>query len=207
MIQKWVRPPPIIPIHTNWTLPLSIQNYIPILPPKTIQSMKKWPNPNMFHPELPTKNYPNPPKKSATPWNPTKSHEIPTTFSPFRLLFSASSAVKTTFPVAAPGDAGSPRVSRCHRSVDETSSVGCSSWVMSSGFRRSRAEPLEIKPGGRWRVNYLGWLLNHKYSIADEAWWKLGLLTMTNYSWLVDVGCFLWLSIVGCLGLITIVEP
>ena len=57
-----------------------------------------------------------PPRAVRIPWAacipPMSSGDVSvrtrTTFSPLRAAFSASSAVKTTLPTAAPGDAGSP---------------------------------------------------------------------------------------------------
>jgi hypothetical protein len=66
------------------------------------------------------------------------------TASPFCARASASSALNTTMPEAAPGEAGSPLASTLRGALG--SSVGCSSWSSAAGFTRFTASVWSIRP-------------------------------------------------------------
>mmetsp|Transcript_45450 Transcript_45450/g.73758 ORF Transcript_45450/g.73758 Transcript_45450/m.73758 type:complete len:205 (+) Transcript_45450:2056-2670(+) len=93
-----------------------------------------------------------PPRVVSTPWaewmpwisSGLVSIRTRITFSPFLALSSASSAVKTTVPLAAPGEAGRPFVRIFFSALG--SRIGCNSWSSNSGFSRITASDLEIRP-------------------------------------------------------------
>ena len=64
--------------------------------------------------------------------------------SPFCARLSASSAVNTTAPDAAPGLAGSPFPSSVRGALG--SNVGCSNWSSDAGFTRRTASDSSISP-------------------------------------------------------------
>ena len=86
------------------------------------------------------------PSAACMPWMSSGlvSRRTRITFSPARACFSASSAVNTTLPEAAPGEAGRPLAITLRSALG--SSVGCSSWSSEAGTMRATASFLSIRP-------------------------------------------------------------
>ena len=87
------------------------------------------------------------PSAACMPWMSSGlvSRRTRITFSPVRACFSASSAVNTTLPEAAPGDAGKPLGDHLAlRPWDRAS--GCRSWSSEAGTMRATASFLSIRP-------------------------------------------------------------
>ena len=86
------------------------------------------------------------PRAACMPW--MSSGEVSTrqrmTASPWPASVSASSAVKTTLPEAAPGDAGRPLAMTLRSAFG--SSVGWRSWSSEAGSMRRTASALSISP-------------------------------------------------------------
>ena len=86
------------------------------------------------------------PSAACMPWMSSGevSRRTRITFSPARACFSAASAVNTTLPEAAPGEAGRPLAITLRGALG--SSVGCSSWSSADGTTRATASFLSISP-------------------------------------------------------------
>ena len=86
------------------------------------------------------------PRAACMPWMSSGLVSMRTRMiaSPFCARLSASSAVNTTAPDAAPGLAGRPFASSVRGALG--SSVGCSNWSSDDGFTRRTASDWSISP-------------------------------------------------------------
>ena len=86
------------------------------------------------------------PLAASMPWMSSGEVSIRTriTASPAAASFSAWSAVNTTLPDTAPGEAGRPLAITLRSALG--SSVGCSSWSSEAGSTRSTASSRVISP-------------------------------------------------------------